>query len=127
MDAWTAPFWAATAERKLLLSRCGACLRFRWPPGPFCPTCHSQQLDWVPAGAARVFSYTLVRSVGANGEQRLIVPALIEFPECDGLRLPAAIVDTPEHAIGIGAPLLLAWSQARSAAVPVFIVDEATH
>jgi uncharacterized OB-fold protein len=124
MDAWTQPFWDATANRKLLLPRCSNCHRFRWPPGPFCPYCQSQQTDWMPAGIARLYSFTLVADQGAKDapEPRLRVPALIEFSEADGVRLVAAVVNTPIEKIRIGAELTLGWSQAANATVPVFSI-----
>src|SRR5437868_5490484 len=95
MDAWTRPFWAGAEGGKLLLPRCAACHRFRWPPGPFCPHCQSQSIEWVASGIARIYSFTIVRARVDNGEPPLHVPALIEFPAAGGIRLPAAIVDTP--------------------------------
>jgi len=122
MDSWTQPFWDATAQRKLLLPRCSACGRFRWPPGPFCPACRSQPVDWVPAGAGRVYSFTVIPGAPAEeaGQRPVFVPALIEFPEAGGVRLIAAIVDTPVAAVRIGAKVELGWSEAANAVVPVF-------
>ena len=124
MDAWTQPFWDATAEKKLLMPRCGACSRFRWPPGPFCPHCQSQLIEWVPPGAARIYSFTIIsdqREPG-SGQPTQRVPALVEFPAADGIRILAAIVDTPLAAIRVGAELKVGWSQAVNAAVPVFSI-----
>lgn len=124
MDAWTQPFWAGTAEGKLLLPRCGACSRFRWPPGPFCPNCHSQNVEWVPSGTGRVYSFTIVRSASTPNGTQAFVPALIEFADADGMRLPAAIVDTVLESIRIGAALELSWSRAANATVPVFRISD---
>ena len=124
MDAWTQPFWDATAEKKLLVPRCSACSRFRWPPGPFCPHCQSQMTDWVQPGVARIYSFTIIsdqRGHGADQSQQR-VPALVEFPAADGIRILAAIVDAPLAEIRIGAELKLGWSQAVNAVVPVFSI-----
>lgn len=124
MDAWTQPFWDATAEGKLLLPRCSACRHFRWPPGPFCPHCRAQQTEWVQPGIARIYSFTLVAVPPENDAARpqLRAPSLIEFPDADGIRLLAAIVETPLAQIRIGAQVKLGWSQAVNAIVPVFSV-----
>ena len=119
MDAWTQPFWDGAAQGKLLLPRCAACQHFRWPPGPFCPHCQSQRIEWLEPGVARIFSFTIIRTAGDDGPS-VHVPTLIEFPEADGVRLLAAIVDTPLSAIRIGAELDLGWSQAANGKVPVF-------
>lgn len=117
MDAWTQPFWEATADHRLMFPACGDCATVRWPPGPFCPACQSQRVAWRPAGAGRVYSFTVVR-----GPSRIQVPALIEFPDAGGVRLLAAIVDTPLDAIRIGRGVELGWSRAANATVPVFSI-----
>jgi uncharacterized OB-fold protein len=48
--------------------------------------------------------------------------SLIEFPDADGIRLLAAIVETRLAQIRIGAQVKLGWSQAANARVPVFSV-----
>jgi uncharacterized OB-fold protein len=118
MDALTEPFWEATAMGELRLPRCGRCGRFRWPPGPFCPRCNSQEVDWMPAGAANIYSYTIVPA--GPDKQARVAPALIEFADAPGVRLPAAIVDSPIDSIRIGAPVTLDFSPARNAEMPVF-------
>jgi hypothetical protein len=126
MDAWTQPFWDATASHSLLLPACADCGQFRWPPGPFCPRCQSQRTEWLPAGPGRIYSFTVVRepAAEATGAARIYVPALIEFPDAGGVRLLAAIVDTRLDAIRIGSTPCLGWSQAANATVPVFRIPD---
>jgi uncharacterized OB-fold protein len=120
MDAWTQPFWDAAADERLVLPRCGECKHFRWPPGPFCPDCQSQSIEWMPSGLGRIYSFTIIRDPKAKGTHPVHVPALIEFPDAPGVRLLAAIVDTPLNAIRIGTTVSLGWSSAANARVPVF-------
>ncbi len=117
-DAWTKPFWDATAEGRLLLPQCGACHTFRWPPGPFCPACRSQHTQWQPAGQGLIYSFTIIRAK----DQPPTVPALIEFPEAGNIRLIAAIVDTSLDAIVIGAKVKQNWAKAGDTNVPVFTI-----
>ena len=52
-DPLTAPFWAATAQRKLVVQACAECGYRRWPPGPLCPECQAEGGTWTqvrPAG-----------------------------------------------------------------------------
>jgi uncharacterized protein len=123
-DAWTAPFWEASARGELKLPRCGACQRFRWPPGPFCPHCQSQEIEWLAPGPARLYSYTLVRTQ-AGDEVKLSAPALVEFPEANGVRILAAIVGAAPDDLNIGAALTLGWNAASNVAVPVFALQTA--
>lgn len=124
MDSWTQPFWDAAAARKLVLPRCADCGRFRWPPGPFCPACQSQHTEWASPGDGRIYSFTIVpdRAAGPADAPRQIIPALIEFPGSNGVRMLAAIVDTPPAAVRIGAKVALGWSPAANATVPVFTI-----
>jgi uncharacterized OB-fold protein len=121
-DAWTQPFWDAAAAERLIVPHCAACGTFRWPPGPFCPECSAQAVTWVDAGPARIYSYTIAPRVAPDGQTQVAVPALIEFPQAGGLRLIAAIVDTPIAAIKVGARVRPGFSQAANGKVPVFTV-----
>lgn len=120
IDVWTAPFWEAAASETLLLPRCGTCARFRWPPGPFCPHCQSQQTEWRPAGPGRIYSYTIVRSSGENGAGKLRAPALVEFPDAGRVRMLAAIVDAQPDRLAIGATLRVDWVNTANVKAPIF-------
>lgn len=123
-DAWTQPFWDATARRQLLAPRCGACARFRWPPGPFCPHCRSQNVEWIAPGEARIYSFTIVAERRAENEAPAWrVPALIEFPAADGIRMMGAIVDTRISMIRIGSPVEIRWAEAANGTVPMFAIS----
>ncbi|MGB8365938.1 MAG: Zn-ribbon domain-containing OB-fold protein [Rhizomicrobium sp.] len=124
IDAWTKPFWDAAAEHRLLMPSCEDCGRFRWPPGPFCPRCQSQKIRWSCPGSPRIYSFTVMQdAAGADGGQpRLHVPALIEFPEADGVRLLAAVAGCPIAAIGIGSRVTVEWTKAANATVPYFVI-----
>ena len=122
MDSWTKPFWDATAKQMLTLPACADCQQFRWPPGPFCPSCLSQNVEWRPAGAGRIYSFTLIPSQTPDATAQ--APALIEFPQANGVRLLAAMMDTPLEAIVIGKPVEPVWRQAANAIVPGFRVAE---
>jgi uncharacterized OB-fold protein len=78
----------------------------------------------VQPGPGRIYSFTILgdqRGQGAD-QPKQRVPALVEFPAADGIRILAAIVDTPLADIRIGAELELGWSQAVNAVVPVFSI-----
>lgn len=125
IDQWTQPFWDAAARRELVIPRCTDCQTWRWPPSPFCPTCRSQELDWMPAGPARLYSYTIVRRPGPSPEDpmRIIVPGLVEFPEAGGMRFVAPIVDSEIDRIEIGVPLAIGWMPKEETNVPVFSLE----
>ncbi len=121
-DAWTRPFWEATATHSLIVPQCRDCGQFRWPPGPFCPGCQSQALDWVDAGTAILFSYIVMRE-----EDAFTVPALVEFPAAGGIRLLAAVVGARVEELAIGAALTLDWNAAAGGTmVPIFRMARGT-
>ncbi len=124
MNAWTEPFWKAAANKELKLPRCGVCGTFRWPPGPFCPECRSQAVEWMSAGPARIYSYTVLRQKPArDGDAvRHIAPTLVEFPEAGGVRLMGALVDAPLDAITIGAVLEVRWVSVGDTHMPQFVL-----
>lgn len=122
IDQWTEPFWQAAARRELVLPRCTACRTWRWPPSPFCPSCRSQELEWLPAGPPVLYSYTILRQASGDPDagETIIVPGLVEFPEAGGTRIVAAIVDSEIDDIRSGASLAVEWISKDETNVPVF-------
>ena len=59
MDLYAEQFWAFTGRKELCLQQCSACGKFRWPPGPTCDRCLSDDFAWSAlSGVARVLSWT---------------------------------------------------------------------
>jgi uncharacterized OB-fold protein len=69
-----------------------------------------------------LYSYTVVRQPAPDGEMNVIAPSLVEFPQAGGVRIVAAIVDTPLDSIAIGASLTLQWNRSGEDNVPVFSI-----
>ena len=83
-DVETQRFWDATREARLLIKQCRACGKHHFYPRPFCPTCWSEDVEWVEAsGRATLYTWSIVH-----------VNDLPPFPE----RVPyvAAVVDLAE-------------------------------
>lgn len=121
-DIWGEAFWKATAQRKLLMPSCADCGTFRWPPGPFCPKCQSQKIEWKPPGQGRIYTFTVLPVPGAVKDAPLQhrVPVLVEFDQAKGIRLVSALVDAPLDKIAIGDAVEVDWLVAANATVPVF-------
>ncbi len=125
-NAWTAPFWAATARHVLLAARCAQCGSFRMPPTPFCPCCQSQKITWTPlSGQGEVYSYTIVeRAIMPGMEAHLpYVPAVITLDGAGGARLISNVVDLEVAAIRIGMRVQVVWDDLPdgSVSVPRFV------
>src|SRR5439155_27238192 len=58
MDQYAEQFWTFTLSRELRLQHRLACGKFRWPPGPTCDRCLSDDFAWSPlSGEAKVLSW----------------------------------------------------------------------
>jgi uncharacterized OB-fold protein len=122
MDAWSEPFWQAVGEHRLQFPRCGACGTFRWPAGPFCYKCRSQDVAWEAAGQARIFSYTVLPVMGADKDAppQWRAPVVVEFEGIADVRLVSVLVDAPLDQVAIGGALAPHWLLAANASVPAF-------
>ena len=122
MDAWSEPFWKAGEEGRVVMPRCRSCATFRWPAGPFCPKCRAQEVDWVPPGQARIYSFTITPMPGADKDAlpQWRMPALVEFDDAPGVRLVSVLIDAPADDVAIGDAVDIEWRPAANAKVPVF-------
>ena len=59
MDPYAQAFWAYTQKKEFRLQQCSECHKFRWPPGPSCDHCLSDQFAWaLMKGRGKVLSWT---------------------------------------------------------------------
>lgn len=109
-DVFSAEFWSATAEGRLLLRRCDRCAAFIWIPRPYCPACQSVDTSWVEAsGHGTVYSCTIVRKgAGAYASAAPYVFASVELAE--GPRVMTNIVGVDPETVRIGQPVELVFS-----------------
>jgi uncharacterized OB-fold protein len=82
----SAEFWAATAHERLLVGHCPACDQWFWPPTrSFCPRCGGVASLREADGTGAVYSYTIVRVVGAialgGGPYKDAVPYVLAYVE----------------------------------------------
>lgn len=112
-DPDSAPFWAATAERRLTLAFCPDCSRLRYPPTPHCPAC-LQPLTGSRevSGRATLHAWTTVHAGLVPGLDVPYLVAEVELDEQPGLVLTSNLVGPdPAPGLRIGAPLELEWSE----------------
>lgn len=121
---WTAPFWAAAADHRLVVARCADCGQYRMPPTPFCPNCRSQRIDWTQiTGDGTLYSYTIVeRAIIPDMTGNLpYVPAIIAFAQAGGVRLISNIVGSRLCDLRVDARVVLHWREVGDGlALPVF-------
>jgi hypothetical protein len=109
-DPDSAPFWAATAQRRLTLAYCADCSRLRHPPTPHCPACLHPLTEWREvSGRATLHAWTTVHAGLVPGLDVPYLVAEVELDEQTGLVLTSNLVG-PSAALRVGVPLELSWS-----------------
>jgi uncharacterized OB-fold protein len=111
------PFWDFCKAGELRFQRCTQCGRFRHPPGPTCPRCHSFTSEWVRApDEAELFSFTIVH-YSAMPQITPALPynvAIVRFPSCDDVRIVSNVVEANRDKLRIGMPLSLVFETASN-------------
>jgi uncharacterized protein len=122
-DPWTERFWAATAEHRLEIPRCGFCGTHRLPPSPFCHVCRSQDLEWEEHdGRGTIFTFTVVRHpvIPDMADHLPVIAAVIALDGLD-VRLVGNIVDAEPEEVEVGDAVTVEWYDVRDGdTVPVF-------
>jgi uncharacterized OB-fold protein len=99
----TREFWDATNEGRLLLRHCRSCDEVHYYPRPFCPSCWSDDVDWVEsAGTGTVYTYSTIfrNDLPPFPEQVPYVAAIVELDE--GPRMMTRLVETDGVDLSIG-------------------------
>ena len=121
-SAVSAGFWAATAEGRFLVQRCGACGETIFYPRINCPACGSTDLGDVDAsGRGTVFTYTIARrpTHRAFAEAGPYVIAIVELEE--GPHVTTNIVGCDPDEVTIGMPVELVFGEVvDGTALPFF-------
>jgi len=103
---FTTPFWQAARERRLVIQRCTACGRLRWPPEIACYECGSLEHEWVQmSGRAALYTWTVAHPpLLPYFQQRAPWPiAVVQLDE--GPRLVTNITGIDPERYEIGMPL----------------------
>lgn len=115
-DAWTAPFWVAAAEHRLVVPRCTRCDAYRFPPSPFCWRCQAQAVEWVERpGRGRVYSYTVIWHpiLPDLADSVPYAPAVVDLDDTDGVRIVGALTGARASDVAVGLDVTLEWRDVR--------------
>jgi uncharacterized OB-fold protein len=110
-DVFTAPFWDAARDHRLVVPRCTSCGTFRFPPSAFCYVCRTQEVEWVEQeGRGTLYSYTVAWHPLLPDVSDAVpyIPAVVELPDT-GVRIVANLVDVRPSEVRIGMALALVW------------------
>ncbi|MEV5509080.1 OB-fold domain-containing protein [Streptomyces orinoci] len=115
-----AGFWDGVAERRLLIQRCTACGRLRFPWLPGCAACGSPHWTTVEsAGTGTVHSYVVMHHPPFPAFDPPYAVGLIELAE--GVRMISNVVGVEPGRITVGMPVRLEFlSAGEGQLLPVF-------
>jgi hypothetical protein len=118
----TKPFWDATTEGRLLLTRCADCRAVIWYPRAICPECWSGTTEWFEAsGRGTVYSYTVNHK--GEGPYRDAGPYVLAYVELDeGPRIMTNVMTDDFGALEVGRAVEVVFSPTADAgaALPRF-------
>jgi uncharacterized OB-fold protein len=102
----SAPLWAALAEGRLCLQRCGSCSRLRFPPIASCPYCAVAGGEWEEVELRGQLYSWVITHVAFAEELEAEVPYTIGTVEiAEGPRIFARLTDVAPEALRAGLPL----------------------
>jgi hypothetical protein len=136
-DDLSAPYWEAAARHVLVIARCSRCGSFAIPPGQACPACGTTDPSYAwteVSGVGTVRSWTIIRQSFLPGFDDDL-PYLLADVELTGselkgqaeLRMIGRLLDGPEAAVTVGAPVTVAFEDLGSGvSVPAFTLAGAS-
>jgi len=99
----TREFWDGARDGRLLLRHCCSCEEVHYYPRNFCPSCWSDDVDWIEAaGEGSLYTWSTVyqNDLPPFHDQIPYVAAIVELDE--GPRMMTKIVDCEPAQLAIG-------------------------
>jgi len=113
LDNWNRPFWAAAREGALKMQGCKSCGHLFYPPGPVCPCCFSDVLEWrTLSGRGTVESWVVFHQAYYKGfsDELPYNVAMVRLEE--GAYLFTNLVGIPNDKIRRGLPVEVIFEKA---------------
>lgn len=109
------PLWHGLRERRLLLPWCRECARPHLPPGPVCPFCFSEHLEWRPAsGRGKVSAWTVVHKAWFPAFEADLPYNVVQVELDEGPRLTANVVGIRNEDLRVGLPVGIVFDHVTS-------------
>jgi uncharacterized protein len=106
------PFYKALGEGSFRLPYCLDCGKAHLPPGPVCPFCFGERLEWRAAsGRGRISSWTMVHKAWFPAFAEDIPYNVVQVELDEGPRLTANVVNLPNEDLKIGLPVEIVFGQ----------------
>jgi uncharacterized OB-fold protein len=115
----TEPFYAATAEGKLLIQRCKSTGKAQWYPRSHSVHDIGADVEWVESsGEGEVYSFSVISRSPFDDVEAPYVFALVDLAE--GVRLATDIVDVDPEEVAIGMPVKVVFRPRGEHQIPMF-------
>jgi uncharacterized OB-fold protein len=103
ITADNAPFFDGLKSGQLRLQRCTDCERFHFPPGPVCPYCFSDEVEWTPtSGRGTISSWVVVHKAWFPAFEAEIPYNVVQVELDEGPRLTANVIDVAPDELAVG-------------------------
>lgn len=112
IDEESKGYWEACGRGELYVQRCRDCDTLRHYPRALCPSCLSEQVEWIRcSGRGKVYTFTVTYQNQAPGfrDQLPYVLAYVELDE--GPRMLTNIVDCEPGSVEIGMAVQVAFDE----------------
>ena len=109
------PFWDALRARTLRLPYCAECGQPHLPPGPVCPHCFSDRLEWRTAsGRGTVSTWTVVHKAWFPAFEADIPYNVVQVQLEEGPRLTASMIGIANERLAVGLPVVIEFDSVTS-------------
>lgn len=109
----TQPFWDALRARRLVLPYCRDCGKPHLPPGPVCPFCFADRLDWRAAsGRGRISTWTVVHKAWFPAFAAEVPYNVVQVELDEGPRLTASVIGLANDRLAVGLPVAIDFDDA---------------
>jgi len=118
----TRPFWDAARDGRFLIRRCNSCSEVHHYPRSFCPSCWSDDVEWVEAsGRATLYTWSTVfmNDLPPFNERLPYIAAVVDLEE--GPRVMTSLVECDGADLSIGMSLVVRFTAIdENTTAPVF-------
>jgi len=115
------PFFEAAARERLVVQKCSACGRLRFPPRGVCPDCLGNESDWMEvSGRGEVYSFFWMHQVyhPAFAERAPYPVAVVQLEE--GPMMTTNILDCTRESLVVGLPVEVVFELRGELHLPQF-------
>ena len=96
-------FFEGLKRGELRLPRCDDCGRYHYPPGPVCPYCFSDAIEWTAtSGHGTVSSWVVVHKAWFPAFEGEIPYNVVQVELDEGPRLTANVIDAAPEDLTVG-------------------------